>query len=299
MKISVRPYRAFMSWSRLRIWACTDTSSAETGSSQMISFGSVATARAIEMRWHWPPENSCGRFGPAVSGSMPTVSSTSRTFAVAALVVADLPDVETLADDVVDPAGAGSATRSGPGRSSAAWAGSGAASSPCSAVRSLPSNCTCPLVGWTSCMTARPVVLLPQPDSPTSPRVSPVLHVEADVRDRVDLQARRARPGTRRRGPRCAAASRRRAGGGRFRCRPRQTLPIIAIADVTPACWFASSAARFSGVPTGNQHRNSWPGRLGVEQRRLLLDALVLHVRAARRELAARRRRRRGRAAGP
>ena len=52
MKISVSPYCFFMSSSRFKIWACTDTSSAETGSSQMMSFGSVATARAIEMRWH-------------------------------------------------------------------------------------------------------------------------------------------------------------------------------------------------------------------------------------------------------
>ena len=58
MKIMVSPYRAFMSSRRLMIWACTDTSRADTGSSQMMSFGSVATARAIEIRWHWPPENS-------------------------------------------------------------------------------------------------------------------------------------------------------------------------------------------------------------------------------------------------
>jgi hypothetical protein len=32
----------------------------ETGSSQMISFGSTASARAMPMRWRWPPENSCG-----------------------------------------------------------------------------------------------------------------------------------------------------------------------------------------------------------------------------------------------
>ena len=37
-------------------------------------------------------------------------------------------------------------------------------------------------------MIALPVVDLPQPDSPTSPSVSPSQHVEADVRDRVDLQ---------------------------------------------------------------------------------------------------------------
>ena len=31
-------------------------------------------ARAILIRWHWPPENSPGRRSPAASGSMPTFS---------------------------------------------------------------------------------------------------------------------------------------------------------------------------------------------------------------------------------
>ena len=39
-------------------WAWIDTSSADTGSSQMISLGSTASARAMPMRWRWPPENS-------------------------------------------------------------------------------------------------------------------------------------------------------------------------------------------------------------------------------------------------
>src|SRR4051794_5815322 len=52
MNNSVRPYSAFMSSSRLRMEAWTDTSSADTGSSQMTILGSVMSARAIEMRWH-------------------------------------------------------------------------------------------------------------------------------------------------------------------------------------------------------------------------------------------------------
>ena len=40
-------------------------------------------------------------------------------------------------------------------------------------VRSLPSKTIEPDVGRGSCMIARPVVLLPQPDSPTRPSVSP------------------------------------------------------------------------------------------------------------------------------
>ena len=42
--------------------ACTETSSAEVGSSQTRNSGCVASARAIEMRWRWPPENWCGNF---------------------------------------------------------------------------------------------------------------------------------------------------------------------------------------------------------------------------------------------
>lgn len=41
-------------------WACTDTSRAEVGSSRMRISGLVMRARAMEMRWRWPPENSWG-----------------------------------------------------------------------------------------------------------------------------------------------------------------------------------------------------------------------------------------------
>ena len=40
-------------------------------------------------------------------------------------------------------------------------------------VTSLPSKSTWPLVGFTAPSSARPAVDLPQPDSPTSPTVSP------------------------------------------------------------------------------------------------------------------------------
>ncbi len=44
---------------------------------------------------------------------------------------------------------------------------------PSSLVRSVPSKMTSPEVGLYSCRIARPVVDFPQPDSPTSPSVSP------------------------------------------------------------------------------------------------------------------------------
>ena len=56
----------------------------EVGSSQTRNSGSVASARAIEMRWRWPPENSCGillavqrRRGRRRVSSSPTRASSS------------------------------------------------------------------------------------------------------------------------------------------------------------------------------------------------------------------------------
>ena len=43
------------------IWAWTETSRADTGSSQTISDGRRASARATPIRWRWPPENSEGK----------------------------------------------------------------------------------------------------------------------------------------------------------------------------------------------------------------------------------------------
>ena len=49
-----------------------------------------------------------------------------------------------------------------------------------------------PLCGSISRMMARPVVDLPQPDSPTSDSVSPGVQVEGDILDRVHAAAHAA-----------------------------------------------------------------------------------------------------------
>ena len=56
-KTSVRPRSLTRSVMRLSTWARTDTSSALTGSSAIRIEGRGARARAIEIRWRWPPEN--------------------------------------------------------------------------------------------------------------------------------------------------------------------------------------------------------------------------------------------------
>ena len=52
--------RSRSSTRRLRICDWIETSNAETGSSAITSLGPAAIARAMPMRWRWPPENSCG-----------------------------------------------------------------------------------------------------------------------------------------------------------------------------------------------------------------------------------------------
>ena len=67
----VKPSSSWRSYKRLTTCACTETSRADTGSSQTISFGSSASARAMPILCLCPPENSCG-YRSAYLGSRPT-----------------------------------------------------------------------------------------------------------------------------------------------------------------------------------------------------------------------------------
>jgi hypothetical protein len=60
--------------------AWTDTSRAETGSSATTRRGLVASARAMPMRWRWPPLKACGK-RCINSGRSPTSRSNSATLA--------------------------------------------------------------------------------------------------------------------------------------------------------------------------------------------------------------------------
>ena len=77
IRSTVRPSCSRSSASRFSTVACTDTSSAETGSSATRTSGSRARARAIATRWRWPPENWPGCASSARAES-PTRSSSSR-----------------------------------------------------------------------------------------------------------------------------------------------------------------------------------------------------------------------------
>ena len=64
-EVGETPSSACRSMSRLRIWPWTETSRAETGSSQMMRSGSRASARAMPIRCSCPPENDAGRRSPS------------------------------------------------------------------------------------------------------------------------------------------------------------------------------------------------------------------------------------------
>ena len=137
-------------------------------------------------------------------------------------------------------------------------------------------------------MIARPVVLLPQPDSPTRPSVSP--RRTSRLMPDTALTTRPVRP----------------TGNSTTRSSTRSS-DVVVVAQVGLAgaghqetSWArdrraargASSARRawYSGEPTGYQQANRWPGSSVAIERRLLGVAAVAGVRAAGRELAARRR---------
>ena len=117
-------------------------------------------------------------------------------------------DHERLGDDRRAPAGADSASGRGPGRSSGR-AGAAPAGSPLPLDRRVPRSATSPRsrLGCSPSI-ARASVDLPQPDSPTTPRISPALPVQRDAVERPGHPAAGAEARPRGRGRPSARRSR-------------------------------------------------------------------------------------------
>ena len=138
-------------------------------------------------------------------------------------------------------------------------------------------------------MIARPVVDLPQPDSPTSPRVSPFEHVEADVGDRVHPQAGVAERELDDELLDASAAGRssgREVGGAAAGHRQASAGAAVVPAESTSAAACSAERGAVAGERFGAfgradgveaRERVAWD--LGLLQRRLLLAAPVLGVR--------------------
>ena len=162
---------SWSSSSRLTICAWIDTSSADTGSSATISFGRRASARAIPIRWRWPPENWCGkRF--ACSGDKPTASSSSLTRRRRSRRL-PTPWIFSGAPTMFRTRLRGFRLEYGSWKTIWSSRRNGRSARLPSLPMGLPSKTISPSVGSRSRTIVRPSVVLPQPDSPTRPRVSP------------------------------------------------------------------------------------------------------------------------------
>ena len=155
------------------------TSSAVVGSSAMSSFGSHASAIAIITRWRMPPENWCGySVIRSLACGRPTRLSTSTARSMACSLLA--PRCSMTASAICLPT-----VIVGFSDDSGSWK-----IMPISLPRILRMSSAeneliscpdrvmlppamCPPLG-SSCMIDSAVIVLPQPDSPTMPSVSPV-----------------------------------------------------------------------------------------------------------------------------
>ena len=183
MSMRAEPVRCWIDFRSSRIWAWIVTSRAVVGSSAMSSLGSHDSAIAIMTRWRMPPDSSWGYCLTRRSGLlMPTRRSDSIARSQASL----------LADLQVEPDLLGDLVADGEDRVQARQrlledhrhvlaADRGASRRSAMTRISRPSNQTSlpsPIsAGGMSRrrMTVRAVTLLPEPDSPTMPSVSPRL----------------------------------------------------------------------------------------------------------------------------
>src|SRR6266542_368470 len=150
--------------------ACVDRSSADTGSSQTMSFGFSARARAMAIRCRWPPENSRGSRWAASYGR-PTWSSTVRTRCAAVLRSLDLRATSgstrmssTVIDGLSELYGSWKTTWMSSLSRRRCLRGMPTSSAPSKRIE--------PEATSTRPRMARPMVVFPEPDSPTRPRVS-------------------------------------------------------------------------------------------------------------------------------
>src|SRR5579859_7819696 len=159
------------SCSRLMICAAIETSRAETASSQTMKDGFTASARAIPMRWRWPPENSCGYrllklgFNPTNRRSSCTLCCLSRPEPIRKFCNGSM----RMSPTVIR----GSSEANGSWKIICIFRLTRRSFDPRSLVMSWPSKTILPAVTGSKAVIKRARVDFPHPDSPTRPSVSP------------------------------------------------------------------------------------------------------------------------------
>ena len=157
------------------ICAWIETSSAETGSSARSASARGASARAIPIRWRCPPRELV-REAVLVLGVEPDALQ-QLAHAALELDAARRRAAPAARRRSGRPACAGSATRTGPGRPSASRAAPAAARAAQAVVMSRPPKRSSRGSGPRAAAAPGSASTCPQPDSPTSPSVSPSLDV--------------------------------------------------------------------------------------------------------------------------
>ncbi len=164
-------------WSRSRIWACTVTSRAVVGSSAKSSLGPQASAMAIITRWRMPPESWWGySFSRRAGSGMPTDLSRARATSLASCLEMSRC---SWSDSVIWRPILRTGLRAVMGSWNTiaiCWPQYGRMSLGDSWAMSAPSKRMRPsrtALGASSPMIERASTDLPDPDSPTMPRVLP------------------------------------------------------------------------------------------------------------------------------
>ncbi len=186
---------------RSRICACTVTSRAVVGSSANSSVGPQASAMAMMMRWRMPPDSSCGYCRSRFAGSgMPTSSSNRNDVSLRRRPVHVEVDLQRLGDLVADRMSGFSERhrvledhRHLPAPVAAHLLAARAGR--CGAPRSCTSPSRMVLRLGSSPMIERDRIVLPEPDSPTTPSDRPRSQGEVDAVDGPHDAARCAEVG--------------------------------------------------------------------------------------------------------
>src|SRR5215472_8386102 len=186
---------------RLSTWAWIETSSADSGSSAITTSGSTASARAIPTRCRSPPLNACGR-RPAWAVDSPTVRSSSATRSGSSLRATTWCTLSTSVSDwpmVI----VGFSDEYGSWNTPWTCRRTARAVSLLRSRMLTPRYRMSPLVGVYRPSSRRPKVVLPEPVSPTSARVSP-RRIVSDTPSTA-LSVGRARPIASRPAEKCLA----------------------------------------------------------------------------------------------
>ena len=156
-----------------------DTSSIDTGSSAMITFGLRTIARAMATRCRWPPDISCGnRSRKSCPGRRPLSSRARTTSSARCSRSFVIPWMSRGSETARRTENRG--LRDSYGSWKIIWRSRRKSniSRGVSEAISAPSNKMNPSVGVSSREMSRPVVVFPHPLSPTSPRISPPIRLK-------------------------------------------------------------------------------------------------------------------------